>query len=431
MGLWSSVKSAVSKGISAVKSYVSPKPKPRQTQAQTQTQKAGSVYTAAAKGKTSSAGRVYQKAAGMSERQISTASRRTGTSQAPSPQQYDAGGQPISVAPTPQFEVPRYDTWWQNMLKIPANQESISPVNYTSEKLAAQANQSVEEWNAEQAKQEIYGTAIGATVALTAFYGGIAVAKFWMAPAKVTPTAMQSLYATLGDPTRTVGMGVKAVGSYVTKNPKTYSLLTKIVVGAGIVYAAERVITDAYESITFGKFQIAEGMQSLGMAVWQADEAGMTDLADDLANELEILADKRNSPWAKIPWIAANFGTDENLAAAEMAAGAWKKILEHKREAALTGESEYLIFQREKDVIERARIDYYNEQAQIYADLERVARREARDEDAEFWRKEREKERELEELERQKIADFWLEYWKAKSKLQAESGRSTLGFGLF
>lgn len=70
----------------------------------------------------------------------------------------------------------------------------------------------------------------------------------------------------------------------------------------------------------------------------------------------------------------------------------------------------------EQTAVEKDRTDYWNSQRKLMVEWERQAEVEGRDEDAAFWRREREKTAKSEEEEREEIADFWLQYQKDKAQ---------------
>ncbi len=84
--------------------------------------------------------------------------------------------------------------------------------------------------------------------------------------------------------------------------------------------------------------------------------------------------------------------------------------------------------QEKQDFIDNT--NYYNEQRRQMVEWEREAEVAARNEDAEFWRREREKQRKAEEEDRKAIADFWLAYRKKVQELNDASRPSKLNFGL-
>lgn len=87
--------------------------------------------------------------------------------------------------------------------------------------------------------------------------------------------------------------------------------------------------------------------------------------------------------------------------------------------------------QRDEDRAEedRAVIDFYNDERKKQLIWEREASEEGRNEDAAFWRKEREKQRKLEAEDREAIAVFWLEYKKEAQRIADNSRPSQLNFG--
>lgn len=79
---------------------------------------------------------------------------------------------------------------------------------------------------------------------------------------------------------------------------------------------------------------------------------------------------------------------------------------------------------------EKKRVDYYNNARLTYDKLAREAEVKARNEDAAFWRREKEKTFQREAEERQKTADFWMEYRKRVQEMGNDNAPSSLSFGL-
>lgn len=78
----------------------------------------------------------------------------------------------------------------------------------------------------------------------------------------------------------------------------------------------------------------------------------------------------------------------------------------------------------------KSRTDYYNQERIRVEKLLREAEVQARNEDAAFWRAEKEKTFKREAEERQKAAEFWLAYRQQLQAMQEDSGPSSLSFGL-
>ena len=114
----------------------------------------------------------------------------------------------------------------------------------------------------------------------------------------------------------------------------------------------------------------------------------------------------------------------------------WKvnnKIAEDEIIKIQTGETEddrWNRIREEEAEADKAAVDYYNEQRKLMVQWEAEAERNQRDDDAAFWRKEKEKQREKETEDRRAIADFWIEYRKTAQKIRDDSRPSNLNFGL-
>ncbi len=109
------------------------------------------------------------------------------------------------------------------------------------------------------------------------------------------------------------------------------------------------------------------------------------------------------------------------------------KIIDDKKkqqEEGTTEEDYWSERRKEQAEDDKAAIDYYNEQRELMIEWEREAKKDARNEDAAFWRKEKVKQRKLEAEDRKAIADFWLEYKKETIKMASDNRPSNLNFGL-
>ncbi len=109
------------------------------------------------------------------------------------------------------------------------------------------------------------------------------------------------------------------------------------------------------------------------------------------------------------------------------------RIIQDEKIKIETGETEddrWKRIREEEAESDKEKVDYYNEQRKLMVQWEAEARRNQRNDDAEFWRKEREKQRVKEAEDRKAIADFWIEYRKTAQKLNEDSRPSNLNFGL-
>ena len=231
---------------------------------------------------------------------------------------------------------------------------------------------------------------------------------------------------------------VEALGKgTLAHNTATVRLLGNKLAAVGFTIGAGWVILKSIESISFGKFQITEALQTLSIARWQAVDSGNDDMVAGLDQlQREILNpegwDKllRNIPFATNIEAAAR-----NVEAANANMDVFDTIINNKRAAREQGieenSTEYWNLIREQQAqMERDLIDYYNDERKKLVAWEVAARNDQLEEEAEFWAAEREKQRKLEEEDRKAIAAFWLEYRKQIQQMQEDSRPSKLNFGL-
>lgn len=213
------------------------------------------------------------------------------------------------------------------------------------------------------------------------------------------------------------GASTKAVG--LTKNilSKVFSKKTLAMFGAwaGSVTIGLWATAEAPESIAFPetKFLITE-----------AERTGDWSLVDEAeAAKAEILDLKL---WEKIvKWSPASFLLiTKKIQGAKAGAQIMSRIIEDKKYRQEHGLSEadmWAKINEDKAAQERSLIDHYNEQRRLMVEWEREAQITGRNEDAAFWRKQREELIELEAMAAEVQAKFWLEYRKELYRMERES----------
>ena len=182
---------------------------------------------------------------------------------------------------------------------------------------------------------------------------------------------------------------------------------------------------EAPEGIMFPvtKFLIPEAERT---GDWSAvDEAlAMADEVTDLGTWEKILG---VTPFALIPGALNKL--KGNIAGKEV----MKKYTADQKVKQETGQSEadYWKERRVEEIEDdKAAINYYNEQRKLMVEWEREATVDARNADAKFWRKEKEKQAKKEAEDREAIAKFWLAYRKEAQKIAENNRPSNLNFGL-
>ncbi len=226
--------------------------------------------------------------------------------------------------------------------------------------------------------------------------------------------------------------GALALSGRVGLNTATKKLVGNSLVKSGFtLIAASYIIKEAVETYPFAKFEIAEAMDKIGYARNEARKNGREDLVEGL-NQLqeEILNPEGwEKFWSMMPWANIQRAAVRNIETAIHATQVYSKIDEIEAVGG-TEDEKWARVRQEQAEQEKANIDYYNSERKKMLDWEREAKKEARNEDAEFWRKERAKQRQNEAADRIAIAQFWEEY-RRKKQLIAENNRpSNLKFGL-
>ena len=188
-------------------------------------------------------------------------------------------------------------------------------------------------------------------------------------------------------------------------------------------------------SYPFAGFIKEEALQTLGFATKAALDN------DDIAGAEEALAlqDEVLDPgmWEQIkqgiPFVNVLSSLDSFYEAAKIKNSVDRKIIEDRKIQVATGETDderWARVREEQAQQERDNIDYYNQERKKLLQWENEAAAQQREEEAAFWRKEREKQRKLEEEDRKAIADFWEAYRKEAQKATEAARPSKLNFGL-
>jgi len=191
----------------------------------------------------------------------------------------------------------------------------------------------------------------------------------------------------------------------------------------------------AIGSYPFAGFIKEEALQTLGFGIRTATASGDIEGAEEaIALQKEILDPsmwdeiKNGIPYANVLNQLGDF-----YKSAETKLSIDEKMVSDMKTQIETGESDddkWKRLRQEQADQEKANIDYYNQERKKMVEFEREAAKEARDADAKFWAKEREKQREKEEEDRKAIADFWQAYRKESAKIAEDNRPSKLNFGL-
>ena len=220
----------------------------------------------------------------------------------------------------------------------------------------------------------------------------------------------------------------KIIGSTTWKGLATATL--------GLV-VVDKILEKTLGGKNFGEFVgMEEAIQAISYPTTLAYQAGDWE-SYDLGKEArdELLAD--DSLWdtikSYIPFLNLGTKLDDYREAAIVGGTIMDKLAEDKRIKEDTNETDADMWERirqQQRDDDKAAVDYYNEEREKLLKWEEEAKDRDMREDAAFWAKEAAKQRELERLDREAIALFWLEYRKLQQKLEADNRPSNLNFGL-
>lgn len=226
------------------------------------------------------------------------------------------------------------------------------------------------------------------------------------------------------------------------------------IVGKGInlksFQLSKGILSKVFSAKTMAILGGAAGTMFLG--VWGQAEAGeplsivMRDVMQEaertgdwtLYNEAAEARDEivNLETWEKIVlWSPASplIGITNKIKGAIKAAAVQNRLAKDLQIQQETGESEddkWARIREDEVKAEKDNIDYYNNERKKMVQWEQEANKNQRNEDATFWRKERENQSALETADREATAKFWLEYRKEAQKLSDNNRPSNLNFGL-
>ena len=241
-----------------------------------------------------------------------------------------------------------------------------------------------------------------------------------------------------------VGIAVLAkpiiLGGVITgaANTKTAALSAGAIAGSvgavGGTALTASVVGAIIGTYPWAEWALGEAQEGMIFNARKAMETGDPELIREYMKVMDEIFDielwenmARMTPAAN---IAFAFGQKAKALQAQMKVN--NRIMEIELESKRLGETEEQkwtrVRQAEADE-KKAAVDYYNQQRRLQVQWEREASRDKREDEARFWRKERELEREREAQEREDIAQFWMDYRRTKYKMELEH-RSNLGFGI-
>jgi len=239
----------------------------------------------------------------------------------------------------------------------------------------------------------------------------------------------------------TFGTGAAVAGTTTAVNTATATSATTIVTGAlsgKTLLAAGGALAGAASAMFLGQWSQAEAPEPISIVMRdilrQAQATGDYTLYDEAAEARDEILDL--DVWEKITmWspFSPAIGIPNKIKGAKAAAILMDKLAQDQQIQRETGESNDQKWERirnEQSQQEQTNIDYYNQQRQIMINFEREAAKNARDADARFWAKEREKQRKLEAEDREAIAEFWQKYRIEAAKAAEDNRPSKLNFGI-
>lgn len=191
-------------------------------------------------------------------------------------------------------------------------------------------------------------------------------------------------------------------------------------------------------AVFLGQWGQAEAGEPLSIvmrdAMKQAEETGDWSIYEEAKNARDEITNMET--WEKIAmWspFAPFIGIPNKMKGVKEGGIILDKIAEDKKIQQETGETESQKWERirkKEEDLKKSSIDYYNEERKKMVEWELEAKEKARKKEAEYWRKERIKQYELEKKENKAMADFWEAYRKEVQKQKNDLRPSNLNFGL-
>ena len=231
-------------------------------------------------------------------------------------------------------------------------------------------------------------------------------------------------------------VGAPTIGKVAT-NPKTIGIAANIL-SKFFSKKTLAILGGAAGSIFLGQWGQAEAGEPISIAMRdalrQAQSSGDWSVYDDAKAARDELTNL--SIWEKIAlWtpISPIIGITNKIRGVIAGGVVLDAVANNEKIAQENGETDDDKWDRIREQQaedEKANIDYYNEERKKMVDWEREAEKDARDADAAFWRKEKEKQAQMEAEDRKAIADFWLAYRKESLKIANDNRPSNLNFGL-
>jgi hypothetical protein len=228
---------------------------------------------------------------------------------------------------------------------------------------------------------------------------------------------------------------LKNVGLDLAANNAGKAATTGAFKTLGLSIGAASLLVGLIGSYPFAGFIKEEALQTLGYGVSTAlTNNNIAGAEDAIHMQKEVL---NPTVWDQIlgatPFVNVLNNLKDFYEASKVKLAIDEQIVKDKKTQAETGETDAQLkdrLQREQDQRYKDNIDYYNEQRKLMLQWEEQAADQDMKDDAAYWAAQRKKQRELEEKDRQAIADFWLEYRKRMQQISDDSRPSQLNFGL-
>lgn len=226
---------------------------------------------------------------------------------------------------------------------------------------------------------------------------------------------------------------VKAVNSWTAK--KTATWFSKLAAATTNPAFVVGTLMGTIGSYPFAGFIKEEALQTLGFATSTAINNKDYESARLAIQQTEEVLD--NGLWeqikAGVPFVNVITSLDDFYEAAKLKNAIDKKIIDNKEAQQLEGLSNDQLAkktaQEEADSY-KANIDYYNSERKKLLEWEYAAQAANREQEAAFWRAERERQSQLEAADREATAAFWEAYRKQMQKQEDDNRPSKLNFGI-
>ncbi len=211
----------------------------------------------------------------------------------------------------------------------------------------------------------------------------------------------------------------------VASNTKTISLTKRLLAKVGLSPAGAIFISTAIGTYPFARFEIAESVDKLGIAMFSAQQAGDTEAVIELANLIEEVGNPTilDRILHLIPFVNIYAAASRNVRNAIKSANVFKYLAEQERIKIETGETEADKWERIEEERElkntqrKADDEMYWEQV---AENQKRARDQQRQEDEEYWRNIASKKEEKQRADRLAEEKYWEDIRKKNQEIKEQ-----------